>query len=373
MKSILYITIFLSLIEISYSQRLDYGNQSNSEYEEYDENKLTPHYIGPIETEYEEHFNIAVDEISKMINGEIPVSFKRGVFLIENAFYKGELNWELYCSKIDEIVNKIKPLVKENLQNGEDLAKNYSIFRFFHDSIPENNYQPFSYDFDTFLNNYDHSSHMTSNLIDSKLGNCMSLPFLYKIIANEMNAEAYLSTAPMHIFIKIKDNQGNWFNHEVTAGSFSRTSFIIESFGITDRAIQSGLYLKPLDEMESLGLLLEQLIYFYEKRTGKYYGDIVVKAVTEGLKVRPVSMLLGCVLSEIEFRIFYYLHINELPQDNKDVVMSIPYLKELSIQADELKQKIADIGYKKFSNKRYTELFEEVLKNKEKLIGASND
>jgi hypothetical protein len=370
----LFLKIIL-LFNLTNAQRLEteLTDSSKSKYESYNDEEYKPHYIGTVFTEYEKPFLKAVNEMSQMIDGTIPVSFKRGVFLLENAYYKGELDWVEYCHDIDNIVAKVKPMINKYIQNGEDLAKNYSIFSYFHDSIPENNYSPFSYDFDTFLKDYNLFSHMTSNLMKTNKGNCMSLPFLYKIIANEIGAEAYISTAPMHFFIKIKDNDGNWFNHEVTAGSFSRTSFLIESFGITDRAIQSGLYLKPLSELESIGVLLEQLINFYEKRTGKYYGDVVAKAAISGLKARPVSLLLVSVINEMSFRIFYFLHINNLPQDNLDVVMAHSYTKELKIEIDKLNKTLSNIGYSKFTTERYVKLFSEVFEKIKQTEGEKND
>jgi len=214
---------------------------------------------------------------------------------------------------------------------------------------------------------------MVTNLLKTKKGNCVSLPFLYKILANEVGAKSHLATAPKHLFIKIQDDSGEWHNHEVTVGSFSRTSFIIESFGVTDRALQSGLHMELLTELESIGYLLEQLIFYYEDKTGKYYGDIVMKAINAGLKVRPVSMLLGTLLEEKAFRIFYFLEQNNLPHNNLEIVKANPYTNKLNEEITILKQQIDDMGYVKFSAKRYKKLFDEVfeIKNKDQNLGVS--
>jgi len=333
-------------------------------WNQYDEN-TRPHYIGEVETEYEQYFEDAVDELTQMVEGEIPLDFKRGVFLIENAFYKGALNWEEFNNEIQEMAKKIQPIIERNRFRGGNLALNWGVFTYMSDSIPENNNYPFGYDYDTFLADYDGQAHMVSHTLKTKKGNCISLPFLYKILANEVGAKAHLATAPMHLFIKIQDDTGEWHNHEVTAGSFSRTSFIIESFGVTDRALHSGLHMKPLTEMESIGYLLEQLIFYYEDKTGKYYGDIVMKAINAGLKARPVSMLLGSLLEEKSLRIYYFLEQNNLPLNSLEVINTYPYTQKLHEEILILKQQIANIGYVNFTAKRYKKLFDDILKNKE--------
>lgn len=325
--------------------------------------KQKPHFIGEVNTEYEDYFSIAVDEISQMLNDEIPVNFKRGVFLIENAFYKGEMDWDKFCSEIDFIVDKLKPIAEKHSNKGTNLSKNWAVFTFMSDSIPENDFQPYSYDFNSFIEDYNYEGHMVSKLLINKKGNCVSMPFLYKILANELGAESFLTTAPMHFFIKIQDETGNWYNHEVTSGSFSRTSFIIESFGVTDRALQSGLYLRPLSEKESLAELLRLLVLFYEVRTGKYYGDIVVDAVNIGLKFNPNSLLIVSKINEISFQMYWYCITHNFPLENNksETLKGHPILKKMYNQCENLKNILTEIGYTKFTDERYEKLVKEVM------------
>ncbi|MFA7325394.1 MAG: hypothetical protein WC121_01920 [Candidatus Kapaibacterium sp.] len=345
------------------------NSQLDSQLLDNNKTKQKPHFIGEVNTEYEEHFAIAVDELSQMINDEIPISFKRGVFLIENAYYKGELNWNRFCSDIDDIVNKLKPIAEQHSHKGTNLSKNWAVFTYMSDSIPENDYKPYSYDFDTFVDDYNSESLLVTNLLRKGKGNCVSMPFLYKILANEIGAESYLTTAPMHYFIKIKDESGKWYNHEVTTGSFSRTSFIIESFGVTDRALQSGLYMKPLNEKESLTELLKQLICYYEKRTGKYYGDIVLKAIENGLTARPTSTLLLSKIDALSYRMFLFCLINNIDQTKLtyESLKHYPILSILNTQIGNLKDEVEEIGFTKFSEERYNKLFTEVMLYKKSL------
>lgn len=325
--------------------------------------KLKPHFIGEVNTEYEEYFAIAVEEISQMINDEKPISFKRGVFLVENAFYKGELDWNEFCSEINIIVDKLKPLAEKHINKGVNLSKNWAVFTYMSDSIPENDYKPYSYDFDTFVEGNNSEAFLVTNLLKKRKGNCVSMPFLYKILANELGTESFLTTAPMHFFIKIKDETGKWYNHEVTTGSFSRTSFIIESFGVTDRALQSGLYMKPLNEKESLSELLRQLICYYEKRTGKYYGEIVEKAIENGLIARPTSTILLSKIDALSYRMFLFCLINNIDQTKLtyESLKHYPILSILNTRIGNLKDEVEAIGFTTFTEERYNKLFTEVM------------
>lgn len=128
------------------------------------------------------YYQAAVDEITAMLNGQKQLSFKRAVFVSENAYYNGQLNWTSFCNEIDKIkvlVNKM--IVAKNLQRYKT-AGNWAIFTYMSDSIPENNFQPYTYDFENFMGDKDYQSFMVSNLLKTKKGNCHSLPYLYKYL-----------------------------------------------------------------------------------------------------------------------------------------------------------------------------------------------
>ena len=46
-------------------------------------------------------FENAYTEIKQMLDDKMPISFKRAIFLTENAFCEGRLNEKWYNSKID--------------------------------------------------------------------------------------------------------------------------------------------------------------------------------------------------------------------------------------------------------------------------------
>jgi hypothetical protein len=298
-------------------------------------------------------YQTAVEEMTEMLNGTKPLSFKRAVFLTENAYYGGKLNWTEFCNDIDQVKIKINQLiVAKNLQSFKT-AGNWAIFTYMTDSIPENNFHPYTYDLENFMGDKDYESFMVSSLLKTKKGNCHSLPFLYKILADEVNVEAFIATAPMHVFIKHKDEKQQWWNLELTSGTFSRTSFIMESFNVSDAGMESGLYMKPLSDKESVALCLNDILVYYDKKTGIYYDDFVRKTYATGLKVYPNSLL---QLSKADCQ--KYILDKEMEKKGlKDYSKIKPYpdLVKLEKEYKATKDYISKIGYSSLTPEQYRE------------------
>ncbi len=298
-------------------------------------------------------YQIAVDEMTEMLNGTKPLSFKRAVFLTENAYYGGKLNWTEFCNEIDQVKIKINQMIiAKNLQRFRT-AGNWAIFTYMTDSIAENNFHPYTYDLENFMGDKDYESFMVSSLLKTRKGNCHSLPFLYKILADEVNVEAFIATAPMHVFIKHKDEKQQWWNLELTSGTFSRTSFIMESFNVSDAGMESGLYMKPLSDKESVALCLNDLLVYYDKKTGIYYDEFVYKTFTAGLKVYPNSLL---QLSKVDYQ-KYKLDKAMEKKGLKDYSKIKPYpeLVKLEKELKTTQDYIAKIGYSSLTPEQYRE------------------
>ena len=103
-----------------------------------------------------------------------------------------------------------------------------------------------------------------TKLLNTKTGNCHSLPYLYKILAEETKAEAFLALGPNHLYIKHKDDKGQWVNVELTNGTFPRDGWIISSLSITTEAIKAGTYMEALSLNESIALCLYDLALGYQ-------------------------------------------------------------------------------------------------------------
>ena len=311
------------------------------------------------------YFEQAVKDIESMLSGKAPLSFKRAVFLVENAFYEGSLNWEHYNQEIKRISVLLKNMVIAKGVQHYKTGGNWAIFTFMTDSIPENNFCPYQYDYDNFMSDLDHESFMVTKLLDKKKGNCHSLPYLYKILADELGVEACISMVPMHLYVKHRDEQGRWWNLEMTNGTFSRSSFLMETFNVTETAIQSGLYMKSLTDEESVAFCLYDLLNYYEWKTGKISDSFIRKTYTLGLKHYPISLLLLWKMNDIRGRL-----------ENAMASEGITYIKEITFEQpksleilQELHQMIVyldQIGYTNLTDEQYEARINDILKHQTK-------
>jgi hypothetical protein len=156
------------------------------------------------------------------------------------------------------------------------------------DSIPQNNFRPYSYDFDNFLPDKDPTVGFVTKLLTTNKGNCNSLPWLYKILAEEVGASASLALAPIHCYIKHKDENGKWVNLELTSGSFARDEWIMQESGVTVEQIKTGIYMNALTQKESIALVMASLAANYQFQFSA--GLLDFETCEEGLKFYPKSV-----------------------------------------------------------------------------------
>ena len=314
---------------------------------------------------YQKLFQVALDEIEQMLEGKKPLCFKRAVFLSENMYFGGSLDWNNFCKQIDQITVKLRKIITDRKLQLYKTAGNYAIFTYMTDSLPENNFCPYTYDlYHYFGDNANVPCFTVHWLLKTKKGNCHSLPYLYKILANEMKVEAHITLVPMHIFIKHKDENGKWWNVELTTASFSRTSWIIESFNVSDEGIESGLYMKPLSDKESVVECLSDMVSWYEKRTGIYYDTLVMKACEIGLKANPINTLQLVKIDALKYRLDAAMKQRGL-NDYKQL-RNHPDLKTRYEELRNMDAFVKKMGYSKLTKEQYSEKLFFVEEEKEK-------
>jgi hypothetical protein len=213
-------------------------------------------------------YQSAFNEMMSMIKDEKPVDFKRAVFLAENTHYDNKLSYNEFCAEIDKHVVKIRNLIKSQPADAQKFKTigHWAIFAYMTAELPENDKKPFLYDFDNFLSSQNQENGFVTKLLQTKKGNCQSLPYLFKIFANEIGAEAHLAFAPMHCYIKHRDEEGKWRNIELTNGSLARDVWIIQTMGITSEQIASGIYMRAITEKECIATCISDLLTSYDRR-----------------------------------------------------------------------------------------------------------
>lgn len=309
------------------------------------------------------YFEKAYKEINLMLEDKQVVKYRKAVFLTENAFSNGKLDENLFNKQLDSIIAICKKMIAEKGLQNQKTAAQWAIFGYMCKSIPYNNFKPYSYDYESLPQNASATKQMVSNLLKTGKGNCHSFPLLFLILSQELNAESYLAIAPMHFFIKHKDEKDEWWNLELTSGSFSRTSFIIESFGITDKQIESGFYLKPLNQKETLASILKDLFHYYDESTGIYYDDFVSKLTETGLKYYPVSTFLAIKIDILKYRLDN--DMAKLGLNDYTKISLYPNIVLQKSNIDLLHKELKSYGYQKVSHDWYENKVMEALKIKE--------
>ncbi len=110
----------------------------------------------------------------------------------------------------------------------------------------------FSYDLDDPLGRHV-KNRLLSTYIQTRKGNCVSMPTLFLIVADKIGLNVHLATAPLHLFIRYTDSSGMDHNLEATSGGHeARAEWYRENLPMTDRAIESGVYMRTLTKRETI-------------------------------------------------------------------------------------------------------------------------
>lgn len=238
----------------------------------------------------------AFAELKAMLASKNP-DFKRAVFVTENAYYRQELSYERYLLAVQKLTGVCNAWLKANRLHGYDAAdsmnvlKNYAIYTvlkdtvYLLDSIPLT--FPYTYDFEDFTGAKDWSKMFVTKLLQQGNGNCHSLPYLYKILADEIGASAWLALAPNHIYIKNRCKKIGWYNTELTSGQFPTDAWIKASGYISLDAIRGGIYMDTLGPAQAVALCVYDLAKGYEKQTGNYDDGFILNCCDLVLKYYP--------------------------------------------------------------------------------------
>ena len=255
----------------------------------------TPTHIEqPIQTNPRKHYWQAFKEIKSMLD-QNQLDFKKAVFLTENAWFEDSINFRFFDEEIQRLASICKQLSKTkhivyNFPDYENVNLNASIFKAITDTTFIQNdgvSLPYRYDFDDFTGSKNWSSMFVLKLLATHKGNCHSMPFLYKILALELNAKAWLAIAPHHIYIKSKCKKTGMYNTELTSAEFPTDAWVACSGYISTESIQSGIYMDTLSLNQSVAYTLYDLAKSYQQKFGNEDGEFILIVLNELLKHYP--------------------------------------------------------------------------------------
>lgn len=297
---------------------------------------------------YKVHYN--------MLENKQPLDFKRAVFITENAYYDDQYSYDSFCQVIKDyasICSILKGSFDLTYQN-KDKAKTMvyaSVFKLMTDTIPlfTNDtayilHLPFLYNFEDFAGEKDWSNMFVTKLLETRQGNCHSLPILYKLIVEEMGERAWLSFAPNHLYIKLRNEKSGWYNTELTSGYFPTDAWMIASGYVHLDAVRSGVYMDTLSQKQSVAMCLIDLAEGFQKKFGDINLGFILSCCETALKYYPNYV--NAMLLQAETLMKAYRR-----QPDKDT----PENKELFTRLNSMYSNIHRLGYRKMPDEMYLE------------------
>jgi hypothetical protein len=249
-------------------------------------------------------YQVAKQGLEAMLSGKDKLSYEKAIFLIENAWVDNRGNYPKFQSYINSGVARIYTIMtqaddpapkktpdnffdalrqksKEDQGFSQNAKVNYAIYKYMSDTtyfldLPNNKlvyHLPYRYAIGDPLGSGNWRNTQVANMLVNGKGNCFAFASLFRIYAERLGSGANICTAPSHIYIRHKDENGTNFNVEVASRAFPGTGTLSTLTYTTQDAIKSGVSLRELDLQQSVALCLVYLAKGYEHKLGAAADD----------------------------------------------------------------------------------------------------
>jgi regulator of sirC expression with transglutaminase-like and TPR domain len=170
------------------------------------------------------------------------------------------INVAANLERLDDMTDDILARLPANPSSGDKLA---ALRSYLYQAGPWNDYRPFRYDLDDpFGRNIQNK--LLPTYLATRMGNCVSMPFLFIVLGRKLGIDVTAATAPEHVFVKYRDETGNLHNLEATSGAgFARDAWMRQQMPMTDQALANGIYMRPLGKKETVVVMMGTLLEFY--------------------------------------------------------------------------------------------------------------
>lgn len=289
------------------------------------------------------------DVYAKMLTLDMEnFSIKAVNFDIENAYFENKLDVAEFDKTIKQSADFILAKMKErNFDPDSNTAKNFMLFEFFTQPMQVKGFKekhfPIKYDFEDYWGRENWAKMFVTKLLKTNTGQCHSMPLLYLILAEAIDAEAYLALSPNHSYIKFQDEKGKWYNLELTNGMLTVSSFILNNGYITAEAIQNKIYMQNLTKQQMLSQFYTDLASGYIHKFG--YDEFVDKVITKALELYPTSINANMVKANYNAERLKYavkvLGIDTKTQEGREKILNYPKAVEL-LEKMQMQYKVID-------------------------------
>lgn len=184
---------------------------------------------------------------------------------------------------------------------------------YLHQAGPWNGNQPFRYDLDDPLGRNIRNK-LISTYLETKKGNCVSMPLLFILLGQKLGLDVTASRAPAHIFVKYRDETGTYYNLEATSGAgFTRDMWMRQQMPMTQQALDNGIYMQPLTKKETVVLMAGTLLEFYEKQRREQHSLVLA---TLALQYYPKYVEAMLQKSSANWQLRQRLYVSKYPTPN---------------------------------------------------------
>lgn len=308
-------------------------------------------------------YDDAYNRLSNMIEDENQYNFKEAVFSVENAYLNGELDTVSVNREINILTQLCKTVMQSRQldygeKDKEKVSKYAAVFTVMSQVIPVVvndtlfSYKPFRYDFEDVFGHEDISNLFVSKLLKTHTGNCNSLPYLYKILAEELGVTAHLALAPNHIYIKHNIESVGWYNTELTTGIFPHDGWLMASGYIHLDAVTNGVFMKALNNKESIALTLVDLGQAYQRSFPDNDGSFILKCTQKAIEAYPYFANAWILQAETHKKQYEKIMMTKLTIDI-NAVLELPEAKELMDTMNEEYTHIHKMGYRTMPENMY--------------------
>lgn len=213
--------------------------------------------------------------ISSMLDSQIQLNFRDAVFTVENAYHNDSLDYGDFLFEIGRsaLYTDIFTLMNEksfeyDFEDRFTVLTHAGLFHIMTDTfqVGKSVHLPIRYNFADHRGKVDWKSTFVSTALKTRKGNCQSMAYLYKIIADELGVETHLAFAPNHIYIKHRCEGIGMYNTELTTATFPVDGWIMASGYIHLDAVRSGIYMNPLSDREAVAITLIDLARGYKRK-----------------------------------------------------------------------------------------------------------
>lgn len=320
------------------------------------------------------NYDLAFNEISGMLSGNIKQNLKRAVFLVESSYYDATNGLQDYLN-FDNAIKEMANVIRVSNAAKKSSNLHLLVLKYLTDtmSYTDNTSEggvkvsyPKKYDFSDPFGDDDISKLFVSKLINENAGQCKSLPLLYLLLIEELGGEAYLSFSPEHSYIKCKKNNGGFYNIELTNGSVTSDAWIVASGYVKSEAIRNGIYMDTINQKQVIANCLVDLAKNYSRRFGE--TNFVLKCADKSLEYFPNNIHGLMLKSNYYTKLFRYLN-QKCQAENEDELKQCPETYQQFLMMHKMYALVDGVGYEPIPEDVYQTWLKEMEEEAKKVKG----